>query len=149
MTTTLESLIKAKTETKRSMAQSMSQQEQSLYEHKLSILQPILDEIQPTLEMYGMKATMHEDKAHRPCPAIHIDMSATRQHHLYDTISEIGTTSTNEDSLCSSSDLSGEKHFFAGACNKHPYRFRTHAEVIEHIAESISNEISFGSFSPL
>jgi hypothetical protein len=91
------------------------------------LLLPIIDELNAALPDYGLKAYLHTDPSHLPCPAIHMGSTGSTSAIIavHDKIGEI---------ILGSGDVA----FYSGSCNRHIYSHRNKDELLNHVADTIS-----------
>lgn len=127
----LSAAIKQKASALTSVQNKKKSRENIEFNKRVEALAPIIGKIKPALADYGLSVTLHTDKSHYPCPAIHIKGRAVSFNSpIYNRISEI----------CGSK----EDGFAAGSCNRHIYKFDTEDKLIGHITDAVATSIASG-----
>jgi len=125
----LAAMIATKAQTKAAQAQAQKSVRNKALTEKSDLLIPVIKELNPSLEEFGLTAFLHADPSHLPCPAIHIKMASGRNAMgVYDQISEIF--------------MLDDGSYAAGSCNRHVHNLTDKAALFEHIAESISSAVA-------
>ncbi len=88
-------------------------------------LRPLMDTLNQVLPDYDMRAKLHTDPRHMPCPAIHIE--GKYRNHIYDRFGEICIRQANV------------KTYFAGGCNSHRHQFTSEEGLLQHVADSLGS----------
>lgn len=123
----LSTMIANKTGVKLSKKEVLNEIFEKKFQERVSLLSPIVEELNVALPDYGLKAYLHTDENHLPCPAIHVRNadSATQNMAVYDKISEI---------ILGQGDVA----FHSGSCNRHIYSHSGKDALLNHVADTIS-----------
>ncbi|MCP4262730.1 MAG: hypothetical protein GY774_35275 [Planctomycetes bacterium] len=106
-------------------AQKKEQTQADIIAKGAAALRPLIETLNQVLPDYDMKAKLHTDPRHLPCPAIHIE--GKYRAHIYDRFGEICIRNTSV------------KTYFAGGCNSHSHQFTSEEGLLQHIADSLGS----------
>ena len=103
--------------------------EQKIFEARCDELRPMLKEINEGLVGTELKAFLHTNKKHYPCPAIHFE--GRTRGLIYDYFSEIFL----------SKDEANNKIWKSGGCNRHNYIHKTDNDLKLFMASIIADKV--------
>ncbi|WP_415912550.1 hypothetical protein [Neptuniibacter sp. QD37_11] len=92
------------------------------FNKEMAALQPLMASMK-SLEDYGFKVIMHTDKAHFPCPAIHVKSVSGGNMH-YDYFGEVYITQ--------------EGKIRSGGCNIHRNAFENESDFLKFVADKVA-----------
>jgi hypothetical protein len=109
--------------------------EKQEFEESCDELRPLLDKLNEGVNGIGLgglvKFTLHTDKKHFPCPAIHVDRECKFRFKLYDYFGEI----------YKSTDFKTKQTMWkSGSCNRHSYHHETEDDVVRFVAKTIADK---------